>query len=55
MQIAPLVLLMPMHIAQGVSGPIAVWANRKYHGHRILPPKVLTKFKNEFHKKYGHD
>lgn len=41
--------------AQGVSGPIAAWANRKYHGHRILPPEILTQLKNEFHKKYGHD
>jgi hypothetical protein len=31
----------------------AVWANRKYHGHRILPPEILTKLENEFHKKYG--
>jgi hypothetical protein len=41
--------------AQGATGPIAVWANRKYHGHRTLPPEILSNLKNEFHKKYGHD
>ncbi|KAF8517192.1 hypothetical protein BU17DRAFT_92115 [Hysterangium stoloniferum] len=41
--------------AQGATGPIAVWANRTYHGHRTLPPKILSKLKNEFHAKYGHD
>ena len=41
--------------AQGATGPIAVWANRKYHGHRTLPPEVLSKLKNEFHVKYRRD
>jgi hypothetical protein len=40
---------------QGASGPIVVWANQKYHGHWILPSEILTKLKNEFYKKYGHD
>ncbi|KAF8804558.1 hypothetical protein BYT27DRAFT_7259039 [Phlegmacium glaucopus] len=41
--------------AQGTTRPIAVWANQKYHRHCTLPPKILSKLKNEFHKKYGHD
>jgi hypothetical protein len=34
---------------------VKIVADRKYHGHQILPPDVLFKLKNEFHKKYGHD
>ena len=30
---------------QGLSGPEAAWANRKYHGHRTLPPEMATKLK----------
>ena len=37
----------------GLSGPEAAWANRKYHGHRTLPPEKATKLKNEHKKKYG--
>ncbi|KDR76074.1 hypothetical protein GALMADRAFT_67739, partial [Galerina marginata CBS 339.88] len=38
---------------QGLSGPEAAWANRKYHGHRTLPPEMATKLKNEHTKKYN--
>jgi len=38
---------------QGLSGPEAAWANRKYHGHRTLPPEMATKVKNEHEKRYG--
>ena len=34
--------------SQGASGPEAVWANRRYHRHRTLPPDVLAKLKTEF-------
>lgn len=30
---------------QGLSGSEATWANRKYHGHRTLPPELATKLK----------
>ena len=35
---------------RGLSTPEAAWANRKYHGHRTLPPEVATKLKNEQEK-----
>lgn len=38
---------------QGLSGPEAAWANRKYHGHRTLPPDMALKLKAEHDKKYG--
>ena len=41
--------------SQGLSGPEAAWANRKYHGHRCLPPDILADLKKEFEKKYGGD
>jgi hypothetical protein len=27
---------------QGLSGAQAAWANKKYHGHRILPPEMVA-------------
>jgi len=39
--------------AEGVWAPIAASANAKYYAHRILAPEILTKPKNEFHKKYA--
>ena len=41
--------------AQGATGPIAVWANRKYHGHRTLPPEIFNKLKDEFYKRYRQE
>ena len=38
---------------QGLSSPEAVWANRKYHGHRTLPPEMATKLKDEHEQRYG--
>ncbi|KAF8884751.1 hypothetical protein CPB84DRAFT_151904 [Gymnopilus junonius] len=38
---------------QGLSGPEAAWANRKYHGHRTLPPDIASKLKKEHEKKYA--
>ena len=26
---------------KGLNGPQAVWANRKYHGHRMLPNNIM--------------
>jgi hypothetical protein len=26
---------------QGLTGAEAVWANRKYHGHRVLPESLM--------------
>ncbi|KAF8809609.1 hypothetical protein BYT27DRAFT_7093654, partial [Phlegmacium glaucopus] len=37
---------------QGLTGPEAAWANRKYHGHRILPPDMALKLKYEHEQKY---
>ena len=34
--------------AQGLSGPEAAWANKKYHGHRTLPPKMVASVKKFF-------
>ena len=49
------VCLWLVEYVQGATGLIVVWANRKYHGHRTLPLKILSKLKNEFDAKYGHD
>jgi len=38
---------------QGLTGPEAAWANRKYHGHRTLPPDMALKLKKEHERKYG--
>jgi len=27
---------------KGLTGAQAVWANRKYHGHRTLPPEAIN-------------
>ena len=27
---------------QGLSGAQAAWANKKYHGHRVLPPDMVA-------------
>ncbi|KAI0244995.1 hypothetical protein BJV78DRAFT_1142701 [Lactifluus subvellereus] len=32
--------------AEGLSGVQAVWANRKYHGHRKLPPELIAEVKH---------
>jgi len=34
--------------SQGLSGPEAAWANRKYHGHRTLPPTIAADLKNSY-------
>jgi len=26
---------------KGLNGPQAVWANRKYHGHQVLPNNIM--------------
>jgi hypothetical protein len=31
---------------EGLLGPQAAWANKKYHGHRMLPPESILKAKN---------
>lgn len=38
---------------QGLTGPEAAWANRKYHGHRTLPPDMALKLKKEHEEKYS--
>ncbi|KAF8512488.1 hypothetical protein JB92DRAFT_2812558 [Gautieria morchelliformis] len=30
---------------KGLNGSQAVWANRRYHGHRILPNSILQELK----------
>ena len=40
--------------ASGLNGPEAAWANRKYHGHRTLPPNMLLatkKWAQEAHER----
>jgi hypothetical protein len=37
----------------GLTGPEAAWANRKYHGHRALPPDMALKLKKEHERKYN--
>jgi hypothetical protein len=39
--------------AQSLTGPEAAWANRKYHGHRTLPPDMALKLKKEHENKYN--
>jgi hypothetical protein len=39
--------------AQSLTGPEGAWANRKYHGHRTLPPDMALKLKKEHEKKYS--
>ena len=34
--------------AQGLSGPEVAWANRKYHGHRTLPPAIAADLKDSY-------
>ncbi|KAF8967159.1 hypothetical protein BDZ97DRAFT_1656951, partial [Flammula alnicola] len=34
--------------AQGLSGPEAAWANKKYHGHRTLPPDMTASLKKSY-------
>ena len=29
---------------KGLDGSQAVWANQKYHGHRVLPKNILAEF-----------
>lgn len=36
--------------AQGLSGAEAAWANRRYHGHRTLPPEMATLARTEVAK-----
>ena len=31
--------------AEGLSGAQAGWANKKYHGHRTLPPEMVAEIK----------
>ena len=31
---------------QGLSGAQAIWANQRYHGHRVLPPDMVSFVKN---------
>ena len=31
---------------EGLSGAQAAWANRKYHGHRMLPPESILEAKS---------
>jgi hypothetical protein len=30
---------------QGLSGTQAAWANKKYHGHHVLPPDMVAQVK----------
>jgi len=39
--------------SQGLSGPEAAWANRKYHGHRVLPASIISDLKEELHNNFG--
>ncbi|KAF8150120.1 hypothetical protein B0H34DRAFT_791403 [Crassisporium funariophilum] len=38
-------------LRSGLSGPEAAWANKKYHGHRTLPPDMIASLKNS-HQEY---
>ncbi|KZV98420.1 hypothetical protein EXIGLDRAFT_606991 [Exidia glandulosa HHB12029] len=31
---------------KGLSGPQAAWANRQYHGHRVLPERIMQEIEN---------
>ncbi|KAH9042364.1 hypothetical protein EDB84DRAFT_1266827, partial [Lactarius hengduanensis] len=33
----------------GLSGAQAAWANKKYHGHRALPPQSILEAKDRVH------
>ena len=33
---------------QGLSGPEAAWANKKYHGHCTLPPDMAASLKKSY-------
>ena len=35
---------------QGLSGAEAAWANRRYHGHRTLPPEMAALARAEIEK-----
>ncbi|KZP16011.1 hypothetical protein FIBSPDRAFT_749359 [Athelia psychrophila] len=37
--------------AQGLTGAEAVWANRKYHGHRTLPADIIREIKGYLRKR----
>jgi hypothetical protein len=37
---------------QGLSGAEAVWVNRKYHGHRVLPPHILAELVQEYREAF---
>lgn len=34
----------------GLNGKEAVWATRKYNGHRCIPPSALQEVHKEFHR-----
>ncbi|KAF9470805.1 hypothetical protein BDN70DRAFT_981143, partial [Pholiota conissans] len=36
--------------SQGLSGPEASWANKKYHGHRTLPAEMAAEVKESYRK-----
>ncbi|KIJ55782.1 hypothetical protein M422DRAFT_151476, partial [Sphaerobolus stellatus SS14] len=31
--------------SEGLTGTQAVWANKKFHGHRVLPPSMIAEIK----------
>ena len=35
---------------EGLSGAQAGWANKKYHGHRVLPPEMVAEIKKSIPK-----
>jgi len=37
---------------QGLSSAEAVWANKKYHSHHTLLPKVIAEIKREYMSMY---
>ena len=37
--------------AQGLTGAEAAWVNRKYHGHRVLPPSMVALVKRTLKSK----
>ncbi|TFK23540.1 hypothetical protein FA15DRAFT_745027 [Coprinopsis marcescibilis] len=37
---------------QGLNGPEAVWVNKKYHGHRTIPPEIASKLKQGYRERY---
>jgi hypothetical protein len=34
--------------ATGLSGGAAAWVNRRYHGHRTIPPEWMAKVREEY-------